>query len=167
MIPIGTIEFITDSEGLAQINEKVTQHTCKTNLNPQLMFRQSYTGLTKKLFVGNWTREGFWISKYRFQLYQFRPDIISRFYIGKDASNVKVTMKFSIGFSSILVGLILIMLFSSAFTASGPNGFLIAVGILTSLYICLASIEYDKMLKAIKNNILDGITRTKSSLDSI
>lgn len=167
MIPIGKIEFITDSEGLAQINERVTQHTCKTNINPQLMFRQSFSGITKKLFVGNWTDQGFWISKYRLQLYQFRPDIITRFYIENGSSNVKVTMKSSIGFSSILVGMFLIVLFSSIFTSSGPRAFLIAVVIFTILYVCLASIEYDKMLKAIKSNVVDGIKRTGSNLDRI
>lgn len=167
MIPLGTIEFITDSNGLAQINEKVTLHTCKTHLNPQLMFRQSYFGVTDKLFVGNWADQGFWISRFKRQLYQFRPDIICRFDVENSASAVKISIRSSIGFSSLFTGMIVILLFSASFISSGSFGFLMAVLIMTILYVCLASIEYDKTLKAIKNNVVNGIQRTGSSLDKI
>lgn len=167
MIPLGTIEFITDRNGLAQINEKVTLHTCKTHLNPQLMFRQSYYGVTDKLFVGNWAEQGFWISRFKRQLYQFRPDIICRFDFENSASAVKITICSSIGFSSVFTGMMIILLFSAPFVSSGSSGFLIAIAIMTILYICMASIEYDKTLKAIKNNVVNGIKRTGSSLDKI
>lgn len=167
MIPLGKIEFITDRNGLAQIHEKVAMHTCKTHLNPQLMFRQSFHGVTDKRFVGNWSDNGFWLSRFKMQLYQFRPDIISHFDIKNEPSLVKVTIRSSLGFSSLFTGLFLIVLFSVPFISSGSAGFLTAVVIMTILYICLASMEYDKMLKAIKNNIVDGISRTKSSLDKL
>lgn len=165
MIPFGIIEFTTDSDGLTLINERVAQHTCKTNIDPQLMFRQSFTGVTKRLFVGNWTDQGFWISRYKLQLYQFRPDIICRFNIENRTSTVKVNIRSSIGFSSLFTGMIIIILFSAPFVSSGKSGFLTAVVIMTILYICLASVEYDKTIKAIKNNVVYGIQRTNSSLD--
>lgn len=165
MIPLRNIEFITDSEGLAQMKEKITLHTCKTNIDPQMMFKQSYTGVTKKLFVGNWTDQGFWISRFKMQIYQFRPDIICRFNIENRASTVKVNIRSSIGFSSLFTGMIVIILFSTPFVSSGKSGFVIAVVIMTILYICLASVEYDKTLKAIKKNVVNGINRTNSSLD--
>lgn len=165
MIPLGNIEFITDSNGIDQMKEKVTLHTCKTNIDPQLMFRQSYSGVTKKLFVGNWTDQGFWISRFKLQLNQFRPDIICRFNIEHRSSTVKVNIRSSIGFSSILTGMIVILLFSAPFVSSGKIGFLIAVVIMTILYVCLASVEYDKTIKAIKGNIVNGINRTNSNLD--
>ncbi|HLN74707.1 MAG: hypothetical protein ACM3O8_11170 [Methylococcaceae bacterium] len=165
MIQIGRIEFITDSNGLDQMKENVTLHTCKTNIDPQLMFRQSFAGVTKKLFVGNWTDQGFWISRYKLQLYQFRPDIICRFNIENRTSTVKVNIQSSIGFSSLFTGMIIIILFSAPFVSSGKSGFLTAVVIMTILYVCLASVEYDKTIKAIKNNVVNGIQRTNSSLD--
>lgn len=165
MIPIDKIEFITDQEGMAHINEKVTQHTCKTNINPQLMFRQSYYGITGKLFVGNWTDQGFWISRFKMQLNQFRPDIICRFDIENRSSTVKVTIRSSIGFSSLFTGMIVIILISAPFISSGSKGFLIIVTIMTILYVCLASIEYNKTLKTIKDHIVSGIKRTNSNLD--
>jgi uncharacterized membrane protein (DUF485 family) len=165
MLPIGKIEFITDSEGVAQINEKVARHTCKTNLNPQLMFTQSYNGITGKLFVGHWSDQGFWISRFKKQLYQFRPDIICRFNLENRPHTVKVTIRSSIGFSSLFTGMIVIILFSAPFVSSGSTGFLIAVVIMTTLYVCLASVEYNKTLKAIKDHIVNGIKRNNSNLD--
>lgn len=165
MISIGKIEFITDQEGMEHINEKVAQHTCKTNLNPQLMFRQSYNGITGKLFVGNWTDQGFWISRFKLQLNQFRPDIICHFNVENRPYTIKVTIRSSIGFSSLFTGMIVIILFSAPFISSGPSGFLIAVVIMTILYVCLATIEYNKMLKAIKDHIVNGIKGINSNLD--
>lgn len=165
MLLIGKIEFITDNEGIAHINEKVARHTCKTNLNPQLMFRQSYNGITGKLFVGNWSDQGFWISRFKRQLNQFRPDIICRFNVENRPQTVKVTIRSSIGFSSLFTGIIVIILFSVPFISSGSRGFLIAVVIITTLYVCLASMEYNKTLKAIKDHIVNGIKRTNSNLN--
>ncbi len=77
MIPIGK-EFFQLHQGDSEIIEKnISLHTCKTNVSPQLMFNQSYTGETSKIFVGNWKKDGFWISKFRRQLLDFRPDIIA------------------------------------------------------------------------------------------
>ena len=165
MIPLGNIEFITDSNGLDQMKEKVTMHTCKTNIDPQLMFRQGFSGVTGKLFVGNWTEKGFWISRFKRQFSQFRPDIICRFNIENRASTVNVTIRSSIGFSSLLTGMIMIIFFSAPFVSSGSTAFLIALVIMTILYVCMASVEYDKTFKAIKDHVVNGIYRTNSNLD--
>jgi len=165
MITINKREFRTDKKGILRIQENIEANTCKTNLNPQLMFRQSYTGRTEKIFVGNWTSNGFWISKFRLQLFQLRPDIITQFYIESETRYEKVTMKSSIGFSSLFIGLMWIILFSVPFATVGQTGFFIGVVMMLILYSFLTSIEYNRMIKAIKDNIVVGIYMTKGNLD--
>ena len=164
MITIDKKEFRTDKKGILLIQEKIEANTCKTNVSPQLMFGQSYTGRTGKIFVGNWTSNGFWISKFRLQLFQLRPDIITQFYIESEPRYEKVTMKSSIGFSSLFIGLIWIVLFSIPFAAFGLIGFLVGVALMILFYSYLTSIEYDRMIKAIQNNIVVGIYKTKGNL---
>ena len=159
MITLGTKEFRTDEAGISQIQERVAANTCKTNLNPQLILRQSYTGLTNKVFVGNWTKDGFWLSKYRLQLFQLRPDIITRFSIQKETTYQKVTMKSSIGFSSLFLAMIFILLFSAPFASLGTSGFLMIVTFMVIFYALLASREYDKMMKAINDTIIKDIRK--------
>lgn len=157
MITLGNKEFRTDETGISLIRERVTKNTCKTNLNPQLLFVQSYTGRTNKLFVGNWTADGFWISKFRMQMMQFRPDIITSFLIQEEASRKKVTMRSSIGFSSLFTGMIISMCFSLPFMAFGLTGYLIVIALWIALYAYLASMEYDRIMKAIKDHILQEL----------
>jgi len=157
MITIAKKEFRTDKKGILLIQEKIEANTCKTNLSPQLMFRQSYTGRTGKIFVGNWTSNGFWISKFRLQLFQLRPDIITQFYIAHETRYEKVTVRSSIGFSSLFIGLIWIFLFSTPFAVFGLIGFLAGVVLMVSFYLFLTIIEYDRMIKAIENHIVVGI----------
>lgn len=165
MITINKKEFRTDKKGILLIREKIEANTCKTNVSPQLMFRQSFNGMTRKIFVGNWTSNGFWISKFRFQLVQLHPVIITQFYIESETRYEKVTMKSSIGFSSLFIGLIWIILLAAPFAIIGLIGFLVAVALMILFYSYLTSIEYDKMIKAIKNNIVDGIYMTKGNID--
>jgi hypothetical protein len=162
MITIDTREFRTDKNGILLIQEKIEANTCKTNLSPQLMFRQGYTGLTAKIFVGNWTSNGFWISKFRLQLLQFRPDIFTQFYIESETRFEKVKMRTSIGFSSLLMGLIWIILFSIPFATLGLLPFLVVVALMIFFYSYLTSIEHDRMMKAIENHIIIGIYKTKA-----
>lgn len=166
MIRIATNEFWTDKENILVINERVKENTCKTNINPELMFRQSYNGMTTKLFVGNWTSDGFWISKYRNQFIQLRPDIITRFYIKEDNEGIHVVMKSSIGFSSIFTFLILLLIFSSSSASEfGINAIYSVASIFILLYILLSKIEYDRMLTSIKKTVFNDINITKSNFD--
>ena len=165
MITIDKKEFRTDKKGILLIQEKVEANTCKTNVSPQLMFSQGYTGRTDKIFVGNWTSNGFWLSKFRLQLFQFRPDIITQFYIESETRYEKVIMKSSIGFSSLFFGLMCIILFSIPFAVFGLIGFLVMVVMMILLYSFLTSVEYQRMLKAIKNNIVVGIYMTNGNLN--
>lgn len=165
MITISKKEFRTDKKGILLIQEKIEANTCKTNVSPQLMFRQSYTGMTGKIFVGNWTSNGFWIAKFRLHLIHLRPFIITQFYIESETRYEKVTMKSSIGFSSLFKGLIWIILFAAPFATIGLIGFLVAVALMILFYSYWTSIEYDRMIKAIKNNIIVGIYMTKGNLD--
>lgn len=59
MIKIGYQKFEIDNCLVDFVKEKMESSTCKTNLTPQLIFKQSFTGITDKTFVGNWTKKGF------------------------------------------------------------------------------------------------------------
>lgn len=167
MITIGKKEFRTDKNGILLIQEKIEANTCRTNVSPQLMFTQCYTGRTEKIFVGNWTSNGFWISKFRLQLFELRPDIITQFYIESETHYEKVIMKSSIGFSSLFIGLIWIILFSLPFAVFGLIGFLVGFALLILFYSYLTSIEYDRMIKAIENYIIVGIQKWNDSRQEI
>lgn len=165
MIPIAKNEFWTNREGLVKIKKRIAENTCKTNLNPELMFRQSYTGLTKKLFVGNWTTNGFWISKFRMQLAQIRPDIIMRFRITQDRDIVKVSLKSSVGFSSIFTYFLLALIAFTFIANTGLIGFTALLTVFSFAYILLTRMEYRRMLENVKKTIVGGITITKSNFD--
>jgi hypothetical protein len=139
------------------INERVANCTCKTNINPQLMFRQSYTGMTDKCLVGNWTMHGFWISKFRRQLAQFRPDIIARFSFKSEHPGLKIRIRYSIGFSSIFFAVFVIFFFSCGFIKFGYETFMVIVILLLGFYGVLIKTEFDSLKESIDDNILKGI----------
>ncbi len=125
MIQIKREKYKIDNYYIDLIKDKMAEETCKTNLSPQLIFRQSFTGVTLKTFVGNWTNNGFLISKFRMQLMQFRPDIIAKFKFLDKSDNSEVSIRYSIGFSSLFMGSIWIIMFAAPFAAFGLIGFLI------------------------------------------
>ncbi len=138
------------------IESRMSSNTCKTNLSPQLMFKQSYTGLTDKTFVGNWTKDGFWISKFRRQLMELRPDIIVRFDFHKQKNQTILKLRYSIGFSSILMGLIWILFISSAFSIPFRNGFIIVFTLFLIAYIILTLNCLNNTKSKIKEKIFSG-----------
>jgi hypothetical protein len=133
--------------------------TCKTNLSPQLIFRQSYTGITSKTFVGNWTKNGFWITKFRMQLMQLRPDIIAKFRFNKTSENSEVSIRYSIGFSSLFIGLILITTFALPFAAFGLVGYFIGFVVMIGGYIIISKIELENIVMKINEKILICVDR--------
>ena len=157
MIQIGSEKYIIDSRYVDVIKDRMAKETCKTNLNPQLMFRQSFTGITSKTFVGNWLKHGFWISKYRVQLIQFRPDIIARFTFAGDSANSIVSVRYSIGFSSLFVGLILIATFTFPFLALGRTMYAIVVIISIIFYILFSAIAFENMKEKVVEKLLNNI----------
>lgn len=159
MLNLGTEEVTTKPCNEEVIKQRLTEHTCKTNLNPQFMIKQSYTGFTNKTFVGNWTEYGFWISKYKLQMWQFRPDIIARFYLKKRASSLQVKIKYSLGFSSIFWGSILILIFSAILSSAlMKNNLFSAISIFSAIYVIATIIQYRIMKKAVNDKILKGIS---------
>ncbi len=144
------------------LQEKMTDCTCRTNLNSQLNFRQSYTGITDKTFVGNWTKNGFWISKFRKQLFQFRPDIIASFKIVPRNNITKIRIRYSIGFSSLFFAGMWILLASTIFIPFGTFGYIIGLFILTGLYSALSKVELDRIRDTINEKILTGFEILKS-----
>lgn len=154
MIKIDYQEININNELVGIIKDKMSENTCKTNISPQLMFKQSYTGITNKIFVGNWTKNGFWISKFKNQLIDLRPDIIARFSFCNDHNLEKVKIRYSMGFSSLFYGLFGMLIFSSFFMALGEIGFIFGIIIFWGLYYLLAIIELNRMKRKIKEKLL-------------
>jgi hypothetical protein len=159
MIRIKRQKYRIDCHYINVIKERMASETCKTNLNSQLIFRQSYTGYTSKTFVGNWTKKGFWISKYRLQLMQLRPDIIAKFEFVDLSDNSSVSIRYSIGFSSISIGLIWIFMFSTPFATFGLIGYLIGLVLMIGLYSLLSIIELNNIGKKILEILFNNIPR--------
>lgn len=157
MIPIKQEEYIIHNYNIDVIKDKVIKETCKTNMSPQLMFKQGFTGITNKTFVGNWTKKGFWISKFRMQLIQFRPDIIAKFRFSDHSENTLLSIRYSIGFSSIFLGLFWINLFALPFSAFGSIGHYIGLTLMLALYIFALIIEQDNLKEEIVEKVLSKV----------
>lgn len=156
MIKIAYEELRIDSSFEGLLKDKMGKCTCKTNISPQLMLKQSYTGYTDKTFVGNWTKKGFWISKYRKQLFQFRPDIIARFSLSLDDSLIRINIRYSIGLSSIFYALIFIFALAILFVPIGSSGYSIGLLLLFLIYIVITKFELNSLQLSIKEKILSG-----------
>jgi hypothetical protein len=153
MIRIKKEKYVLRKGDYELLNKNVVENTCKTNINPQLMFKQSYTGVTGKTFVGNWHKNGFWISKYRRQLLELRPDIISKFvFRGENKENLIVvhSIGFSSIFSSAFIGVFFIVFLKNFVDI--PKIYGLAIWIF--LYVLICSFALNKMRKSIKEKIM-------------
>lgn len=159
MILIKREKYKIDNHYIDVIEDKMAAETCKTNLSPQLMFKQSFTGITLKTFVGNWTKNGFWISKFRRQLMQLRPDIIAKFEFSGSSENSILSIRYSIGFSSLLVGLMWVILFALPFSVFGLVGYLIVLVLMIGGYVLLSKIELQNLRKKIIEKIMSNVAR--------
>ena len=157
MIKIKTETYRIDSCNFKTIQDRMVENTCKTNLSPQLLFKQNYQEHTLKTFVGNWKKDGFWLTKYRKQFAQLRPNIISRFKFIESEANGRIVITYSIGFSSIFYALMLITMFASIFTVFGLLGFTIGFILLTVGYAFLASAELDFIRFSLEEKLLIGV----------
>ncbi len=157
MIQIKREKYKIDNYYIDVIKDKMAKETCKTNLSPQLMFKQSFTGITLKTFVGNWIKNGFWISKFRMQLLQLRPDVIAKFNFLDNPQNCILSIRYSIGFSSLFIGLIWIIMFSLPFSSFGFIGYMIGLTMMIGGYVLLSIIELNKLKEKIKEKILSNI----------
>jgi hypothetical protein len=159
MIPIKREIYKIDNYYIDVIKDKMATETCKTNLSPQLMFKQSFTGITLKTFVGNWTKSGFWISKFRMQLMQLRPDIIAKFKFADNSENSMLSIRYSIGFSSLFIGLLWITMFALPFSAFGLVGYLIGLVVMIGGYVLLSVIELENLREKITEKIMSNVAR--------
>jgi len=159
MILIKREKYKIDNYYIDVIKDKMATETCKTNLSPQLMFKQSFTGITLKTFVGNWTKNGFWISKFRMQLMQLRPDIIAKFKFADNSENSLLSIRYSIGFSSLFIGLIWITMFALPFSAFGLVGYLIGLVVMIGGYVLLSVIELENLREKIIEKIMSNVAR--------
>ena len=156
MIKIGQEKISLKKGSFEIIKENFAENTCKTNLSPGLMFKQSYTGITDKAFVGNWRKYGFWISKFRMQLIDLRPDIIAKFYYQKGTSE-RILIRYSIGFSSFISWFFLGILFSMYMFIYGQEYYILAWTFWIILYIGLSIYSLKRMKKAIKEKIFYNV----------
>jgi hypothetical protein len=159
MIPIKREKYKIDNYYIEVIKDKMAAETCKTNLSPQLMFKQSFTGITLKTFVGNWTKNGFWISRFRMQLMQLRPDIIAKFKFADNSENSVLSIRYSIGFSSLFIGLIWITMFALPFSAFGLVGYLIGLAVMIGGYVIFSIIELENLREKIIEKIMSHVAR--------
>ena len=157
MILIKRENYRIDNYYIDVIKDKMAAETCKTNLSPQLMFKQSFTGITLKTFVGNWTKNGFWISKFRMQLMQLRPDIIAKFKFVDKSENSMLSIRYSIGFSSLFIGLMWITMFALPFSAFGLTGYLIGLAVMIGSYAVLSIIELENLQETIMDKIMSNV----------
>ncbi len=157
MIKFYKLRFKINKSDEQVVKDRMISNTCKTNISPQLIFRQSYTGITNKSFIGNWTKDGFWISKFRLQLIQLRPDIIARFHLISDQSFTQIRTDYSIGFSSLFIGFLWIFLFSLLFILIGIIGYIIGTLILIIFYILLVNLEFENLRLEIRAKIFKEI----------
>jgi len=154
MIKIGKETIYLKKGNFETIKENFTENTCKTNVSPGLMFKQSYTGLTEKEFVGNWRDYGFWISKFRLQMFQLRPDIIAKF-IHLTGTSERIVIRYSIGFSSLIIALFLGVLLTFYLMQYGLEYCFLGWIVWIILYTGISLVSLKKMKNTIKEIILN------------
>jgi len=151
MIEIGKDIIALNKISFYLVKENFTNNTCKTNLNPQFMFRQSYNGITSKKFVGNYNKNGFWISKFKLQVIELRPDIIAKFSL---LNNDKLIIKYSIGFSSIIMAIIIGIIFSLIPFIYLDINFILTYLIWIIIYMLISKFSLNKLRKLIREKII-------------
>jgi hypothetical protein len=159
MIQLKRKEINIQSTFEIDIREKMSELTCKTNLSPQLMFQQSYTGITEKLFVGNWTKNGFWISKFRIQLLDIRPDIIVKFVFLQNKPFTRLCMRYSLGLSSIIQMLLILFMGLILFIQIDKGIILYGMIIMVFFYFLIVRVELNRTERNVQERILDIILK--------
>ena len=155
MIKIGEETIHLKKGNFETIKENFIENTCKTNVSPGLMFKQSYTGMTEKAFVGNWKDYGFWISKFRLQMFQLRPDIIAKFFHLTGTSE-RLVIRYSIGFSSLIFAFFIGFLLTAYFLLIyGEVYYFLSWIIWIGLYALISRFSLKRMKKAIEKKILN------------
>ena len=138
----------------SDIENRLIKHTCKTNLNPNLLFTTIYTDNTAKVFIGNWTKNGFWITRYRKQFINFRADIVAKGTFNKTNAGINLQFEYAIGFSSIVGGGLIIIILSLLLAMNGLNPYL-AFSLPVLLYCVFSKIEVNKAKSAINKYLLN------------
>lgn len=143
--------FLADRQ---KIKDRLIKHTCKTNLNPHLLFRNKFTEDTSKIFIGNWTDDGFWVTRFRRQIINFRADIVAKGVVEERSNDLLLHFKYSLGFSSIIGGLISILVVGLFLNSLGL-GLLWSALIPAPLYILLSYFEVSKMKSVIYDYLIN------------
>lgn len=155
MIKIGKEKIYLKKGNFETIKENFIENTCKTNVSPGLMFKQSYAGITEKVFVGNWKDYGFWISKFRLQILQLRPDIIAKF-IHLTGTSDRLVIRYSIGFSSLVVPFFIgIILTTYSLLEFGKVYYFLSWIVWILLYAGISAFALKRMKKSVKEKILN------------
>lgn len=152
MLKIGQIEYEVNEEKVKDIESNIAKYTCKTNLSPHLLFKSPYTEGTSKIFIGNWLKDGFWITRYRKQFVNFRADIIATGNFVNTLTMNKLVFRFSIGFSGIIGGFFIILLIALILASIVP--IYLAFGLPIIVYILMTSLEMKKAKNTIEKFLL-------------
>ncbi len=150
---IGQMEYEINPEKIKEIETNISKYTCKTNVSPHLLFRSPYTEDTSRVFIGNWMKDGFWITRYRKQFINFRADIIAKGNFINTQRRDKLVFKFSLGFSSILGGFFIILFLAYFLISLVPIYLAFSLPIIA--YVFMTNLEIRKAKSAIERYLLD------------
>lgn len=153
MIEIGTDKHNLILSDKPKVEDRLIKHTCKTNLSPHLLFRNIYTDNTSKVFIGNWTDNGFWITRYRKQFINFRADVVAKGTFKEANKKLQLNFNYSLGFSSVVGGLFIILFITLMLTSFGLN-FFVAILFPVTLYVIFSKREMKKAKDAIEKYLL-------------
>ena len=120
MLTIDNQKISVDQNREVTIKENVSNHTYKTNINPQFIFRSNNL-YGQKDFFGNWTNDGFWISLSQ----PLMPIVVAKFKLSKDLNKTEISINYSFAFLSMLIVLFWILLLSLIFLPLSVFAFLI------------------------------------------
>jgi len=134
------------------VEANLAKFTEKTNVNPNFLFAShQYEDETKK-FIGNWLKDGFWITRYRKEFINFKADVIAKGSFKNHPNMNKLVFNFSIGLASILGGTFVMLLIALALVRFVPN----YVAILTPIcfYAFMTILEFKKVKRRIEKYLL-------------
>jgi hypothetical protein len=123
-----------------------------------MIFRPAYNGSTRKAFVGNWTKNGFWISKLQWQTILFHPNVIARFIYHKGAPD-RLEIRYSTGFSGLISALFAGYLFTLYFMHFGQVYYFLSWIAWIVIYTGYAMYSLKRMKKAIQEKIFFGLQK--------
>ena len=156
MITIGKQHYESRKEVFSEIKDRLVETTAKSNLNPNLLFRLPYFESSTKKFIGNWTNDGFWITKCKKGFLHFNSSVVAKAKLVDHGVHGFIDVKYSLSLSTIFEGFIIICLFTTLLTAILFPVYISAF-IIICLYVLLLFAEKNSFRKFIERHIILGL----------